>query len=44
MKFLALFLAAFFSLFALIQAIIVDLTDENFGDLILKDDEWLIDL
>lgn len=44
MKLLALFLTTFFCLFAFIQATIVDLTDENFSDLIQKEDEWLIDL
>lgn len=43
MKLLALFLTTFFCLFAFIQATIVDLTDENFSDLIQKEDEWLID-
>jgi hypothetical protein len=42
MKYLSLVLVALFGLFACIQASIVQLTDENFGDLILKEDEWLI--
>lgn len=44
MKYFALALVALFGLFACIQATVVELTDENFGDLINKEDEWLIDL
>lgn len=44
MKYLALFLTALFAVFACCQAKVVELTDENFGDLILENDEWLIDL
>lgn len=44
MKYLALFLTSLFALFAYVQADITTLTDENFADLIGKDDEWLVDL
>ncbi|KAG2232746.1 hypothetical protein INT48_001100 [Thamnidium elegans] len=43
MKYLALFLTALFAVFTFSQAKVVELTDENFGDLILENDEWLID-
>lgn len=44
MKYLALILTALFAVFTFSQAKVVELTDENFGDLILESDEWLIDL
>jgi hypothetical protein len=44
MKYLALILTTLFAFFTYTQATITHLTDENFADLIGKDDEWLIDL
>ncbi|KAI9358772.1 thioredoxin-like protein [Pilaira anomala] len=43
MKYFALFLTALLAFVTFSQAKIIELTDENFGDLVLENDEWLID-
>jgi hypothetical protein len=44
MKYLGLLLSVVFALFTLCKATVVEVTDENFTDLVEKDDEWLLDL
>lgn len=44
MKNLALLFAVILACLACCKAAVVQITDENFTDLIGKDDEWLIDL
>jgi hypothetical protein len=44
MKYLGLLLSIAFALFTLCKATVIQITDENFTDLVGKNDEWLLDL